>query len=369
MVSLLDRKRRRTWIGLDVGSTGVRAVQLLRSSSAYTLSASAVHEGPTDGHGDDGGVRRLIERFAACRTSDGFRGRTAAVALNPPSVEFHSLELPSALVKTKSLETSQVVACEVARLRDAPGKSIEASHWALPPTQVVGSNAIGVAVESDVVAAMMKTCTESGFLCRRVDVGATALSRFGAILGPCASDEVWGLLDVGDTESRLVLCLDDVPILVRRAGSGGRRWTQRIAETLQLSISAAETHKRRHGLASMSRGMRHGSGSAPHGEIASLLLGALRSELTDLATEIKRSYEYALSCYPGRRAADLILVGGGAGMRNLPEFLSDALGIAVRRATEYLGGESCRLTPTGGDRIQLETLALAIGLAVDPNTV
>jgi Tfp pilus assembly PilM family ATPase len=101
-----------------------------------------------------------------------------------------------------------------------------------------------------------------------------------------------------------------------------------------------------------------------HDEVAVMLLSALRGELNEMAAEIKRSYEYVLSSYPGRRASDLVLVGGGAGMPNLPEFLSGILGIPVRRCSAYLSEPGCRLRCAAQERHRLEEFAASVGLAV-----
>jgi len=176
-----------------------------------------------------------------------------------------------------------------------------------------------------------------------------------------------------------VLCLDDTPILVRTAGAGGNAWTQRIADALQVSFKAAEIHKRDHGIALTGRVLVRESILAPtdegaRSELASLILGAVRADLNDLAAEVKRSYEYVLSCYPGRQAADLVLCGGGSGLHNFPEFLANALGIPVQRASSYLQGDSCRLRfvservgrrdQGGSVHTPLEVLAVAVGLAI-----
>jgi len=87
-------------------------------------------------------------------------------------------------------------------------------------------------------------------------------------------------------------------------------------------------------------------------------------QFNDLASEVKRSYEYVLSCYPGRLAADLVLCGGGSLLHHFPEFLGSALGIPVRQASSYLEGESCRLRFATERHPPLEVLAVAVGLAI-----
>ncbi len=402
MISLLKAPRKLTPIGLDIGANGVRAVQLMRTgdrahagSARFVVAASASTDRERASTDLDGALptreelARLLRRSLAMGP---FRGRRTCAILNPPALEFHTLELPVAVLGgghspavAESRETAEMARQEVARLSDGSGDGGqvdvadgESGHWVLPPTSAPAPNAIGVTTDRQSVAQTLGACTDAGIVCTCVDAGAAALARLGAILNAWSTDQVWCVLDVGHTETRLVLCVDEVPVLVRRAGSGARAWTERIAETLQLSVASAEVHKCEHGIAFPKRGVSdavrgvrapevgttRGLDRTPRSDVASILFGALRKELKDLASQIKRSYEYALSCYPRRQAAGLVLVGGGAVMRHLPEFLNDALGIPVRRASEYLDEPSCRLSFDAEPRGRLELLASAVGAAV-----
>ncbi len=368
---MLNRQRKRTPIGLDIGVRGVRAVQLTRPGDEFVVFCAAAHEGSHAGSDTVDQTQRLTTHIQGCVRQATFRGRSAVAVLNPPAVEFHTLELPAAVLASRDASTAQVVRWEVGRLTSEPIDDIETGHWALPPTKVSAPNAIGLAVRRERVSQTFASCARAGLRCTGIDVGAAALARLGTILHTWNSEEVWGILDIGYEEARLLLCVDDVPVLVRRAGPGGQAWTMRIADSLQMSLNSAEVHKREHGIALTSRGARKESQNPPAGEVASILLGTLRGELKDLASEVKRSYEYVLGCYPSRHAADLILVGGGATMRNLSEFLTSVLGIPVRSACDYLGEEHCRLhyaiddpsAPKAGC-VRVEVLASAIGLAI-----
>jgi Tfp pilus assembly PilM family ATPase len=363
MVSLPVR-RRRTPIGLDIGAGGLRAVQLVESQGIYALGQGAVAEWSVD-MDDDARTERLPDRIRRCLRQTAFSGRSAVTALQPPAVEFHPLELPPAVVAGDPANMVQVVRWEVGRLTHQASGDSETRHWALPPTRVPAPNVIGVAAPRGVIENRMAACAKAGLLCTSVDVNAAALVRLGCALHTWSGDELWAILDIGHRESRLVMCVGDVPVLVRRAGPGGDAWTERIAESLELSRQAAEVHKREHGIASTARGTRAAERAAPGGEVAGILLSALRSELKFLALEVKRSYEYALSCYPGRQVRDLVLVGGGATMRRLPEFMGGALGIPVRRATDFLKLPDCRLRfDPPGDAFSLEVFAPAVGLAM-----
>jgi Tfp pilus assembly PilM family ATPase len=427
---------KRTPIGVDIGASGARIAQLMRSGNLttpnavhYAVTSSALSElnrpgqagqvenltrgsaglqpaahEPAESHGDaentgDPDVRRETDVRAArcvrnCLRKAEFRGGGARAALNSPAVEFHALELPPEILehrgpadKSHSSDVASLVKWEVARLRNELAGSAqanplrglpspaEARYWVLPPAQVSAPNVIAVTVRGDAVVLTLRTCADAGLQCTCVDAGALAAARFAGLLNNWNADQVWGVLDVGYSEARVVLCVDNVPVLVRRASSGGRGWTERIAESLQLSTTAAEVQKREHGIALTGRGVRRGSEMPPGHEkggmpkpkaracVASILHSVLRGELNDLASQIKRSYEYVLSCYPRHHATDLVLIGGGATMRNLPEFLSAALGIPVRQSSDYLGRPSCRLSYEAPGEHRLESIALAVGIA------
>ena len=363
MISLRHRRQKTTRIGLDIGECGARAVQLTRigdSFQAYHAARAERQAASLEVDTQRDRNTRLGGQIHSCLSGADFRGRVVTTALSPPDVEFHSLELP----EVNAAELVKVVEFETKRLFTRQHDRVETRHWTLPRAQGSAPTAIGVVVPYDKVVETMGLCSSAGLVCSRVDTGANALSRFGSLLNAWAPEEIWGLLDLGCRQSRMVLCLEDVPILVRTIGPGGEIWTKRIAEALGTSATTAEVQKCDHGISSTGRGVRAEAPMPPASELASVLLGILRSDLNELATEIKRSYEYILSCYPSRRAADLILVGGGAAMRNLPEYLARSLGIRVRRASAYLEGHSCRLRYGAPGKNTFEAVALAIGLAI-----
>lgn len=207
-------------------------------------------------------------------------------------------------------------------------------------------------------------CQHAGLSCICADASALALQRLGCALRRWDSKQIWGMLDLGHTGSRLVLSVSATPVLVRQVGCGGHAWTRKIAETLQIGDKAAEIQKREHGIVLSGRGVRHEEGAPPHSELAGIIFGALRGVLGDLAGEIKRSYEYILSHYGIEEAGDLVLVGGGAGMRNLASYLGQSLGISALGINAYDHASSCAIRMSSECDTPWERFALAMGLAL-----
>ena len=365
MISTLSLQSKTTLIGLDLGTRATRAAQATRSPGRYTVARAVRCEQPDLDPGVPDESRSTAVTLPGSLRPAEFHGKRVRTALNSPDLELHALELPAAVSTGSSAELARVVRWEVERLTTDAGEDLETRHWPLPATTASGPNAIGVAASREKIVAVVAACRQAGLVCTGVDAAAAALCRFGGLLQAWDSEAVWGILDLGYRLTRLVLCVDDVPVLARNVGGGGAAWTQRIAESLQISPKTAEVQKRDAGLALRGRGIRAEGGAAPPTELASIITGVLRTDLRDIALEIKRSYEYVLGCYPGRRAADLVLVGAGAAMKNLPEYLNNALGITVRRASAYSDSDSCRVEYPGGRPSRFDEFALAIGLAVN----
>ena len=390
MLPVRSKRKKRSAIGLDIGATGARAAQIVRSEETkvderplYAVTAAGV-SGQVGGASASFSAADAARDVRRCLVLDSFQGRRVCVLVSPPALEVHPLELPQAVLSGEGdvSSASQVVQWEMQRLCHGSAESaeggqatiadVEMRHWTLPETTVTAPNVMGVALPARKLDQVMSMCKMTSLRCERIDVGAIALARVGALLKDWSDDDAWGVVDFGVEGTRLMLCVDRIPVLVRTIGPGGGAWTQRIAETLQISHRSAEVHKCECGL--MPPGTRipskdihrdaGGSTQPPHDAIASIVFGALRADLKSMAAEIKRSYEYVLSCYPGRQAADLVLVGGGAEMKNLTVYLGDALGIPVRRVRDYLGEPTCRLAVNDQHTAYVEVLASAIGAAI-----
>lgn len=359
MISVPTLKSNRTHIGLDIGSAGMRAVQLLNHKAGFVLERSVRCEFPS-GNEKSPGENIIPQSLRSAFLAAGFSGRKVIAAADAGKTHFHALELPAATLQTQMEAGAELIKFEVGRLMSQPIDGLETRSWTLPTTPVLGPNVIGTAVQRSEIDSCINSCSQAGLTCLAVDSFATALPRFAcAIRNP--GDTIWGILDMGERDCRLIICVYQIPVLIRRVGPGGADWTRRIAQNLQLSVKAAEIHKRQHGLPPVHR---VAATTEAKSELPGMILASLRKELTDLAGEIKRSYEYVLSCYPSRSLDDLIMVGAGSLMHNLAEYLSQALGIQAKRASSYLNTSSCSLLIRHEHREPLESLALAIGLVM-----
>ena len=358
-------------VGLDVGPRNVRAAQLLRSGHHWTVVR--LNEWPTRAaeagdHHSDGFARRVRRSMQQVE----YQGRRLTAGLSVPEVQIYPLEVPGRSDAADGQEFAQAVGWELQRVMTTTFDDAAVGYWRTPTGSASRTTAIGVVAARHQVNLVADLADGLGFDCERVDATACALARLGALLRrhPNADPRaVWGVLDVGYRMQRLVVGVEECPVLVRTLGQGGQGWTQAVAASLGLSPEAAEIHKQDHGIAPAANHAAQGDGPTPYSHIAKMILSILHADLDAAVAEIERSYEYVMRCYPERPAAELLLVGGGAAMKGLDRHLAHELGIDVLRLDDVLGRPGTPMTVQNIDLHRpLGRFAGAIGLAIDAET-
>ncbi len=362
MIQMLRPSKCLSPIGVDLGETAIRACQIVRHGREFVVTKMAKVDLSKESKDT---ARADIEKQALqrCIEMGGFKGRSAAIVLHTPDVRLHAIELP----KAEANMMDSVVHFEIQRLTGQELGDLETRYWRLPAGAPNSPTGMGAAASLELVTSRINSCERIGLDCLCVDVDVAAVSRVGAMLRSSPTErtrDIWGVLDLGGRSARLTICVDDVPVNARPASGGGEVWTEQIASALDIGLGSAEIHKREHGISLSTKGEHESKDVAPKTELGEIMFGALRIELHNLASEIKRSFEYVLGCYPGRKVSDLILVGGGSGLSNLNVFLSDALGIDVRSAADYLQDSGCQIRFSSATGHCIEDFSTAIGAAL-----
>lgn len=360
---LRSRKTSITPIGIDVGQDAVRAAQLQRTVDGYAVTRLGSWKFPPGMSLQKD--ERLVARLGAWLQQMGFSKRNCVMGLSAPDVEIHAMELPKSINPAQSRQAAR---WEVERLMSFEEGTATIDFWPIPESRQMTSTAIGVAASPNAFEMLEPICEHARFHCAGLDATPCALARFGALYrGPVSNADVWGVLDLGARQTRLTICVAQVPILVRSFNSGGQKWTDQLSEALSVSADAAERHKCDHGIGSVMQ-RRSNDAFSGGGPVAEMIYNVLREDLDGVITELERSYKYVLRCFADRPCGPLLLVGGGAGMKNLPSLLTEKLGIDVLVPTAEGAGECCQIdfAPVSNQTCgPLAEFASAIGLSID----
>ncbi len=349
-------------IGVDVCPRQLRAVQLERCGNRWQLLRAASWQ-RRESEADSLAVEGFSRRIQRTLEQAGFRGRQVVAGLSIPEVELHPLEIPDRGELQDPAKFGDAVRCELGRVGSLSAGESDAAYWRLPPSRATRTTAIGVVARSKDVSSIDGLIQSVGLDCVRVDATPCALSRLGgAIRRGAGGDprEVWSVMDIGYRMLRLVLSVGEVPVLVRHLAMGGQSWTECVAESLGLSVDAAEVHKRDHGISAADS-----SGPTNSSEkIATMIYNTLRSSLDAIVGEVERSYEYVMRCYPESPAGGMLVVGGGAELNGLTHHLAEKLGVEVRSLRDAVGRSGGSLTSAESVREGMNGLGCAIGLAI-----
>lgn len=365
MAAILTKSLTRTSaIGLDVGTSGIRAVQLKSAPGRIVLQRVLCWEDRQviTGTAETSSPQPRLDQVLQ---QESFHGHAAISGLCEPDLQLHPLGLAADVLAGPANTLETTVRAELERLANCEGDSTQVAHWPLPPSRSSGVTALGVITRNEMVQELLDRISQAGLDCCKVDAAACALPAMGRSLLPGSDQQIWGALDMGYRSARLIVCVGDVPVLARSFDAGGRLWTERIAEVLDISVEAAECHKRDCGIERREKPRdTNTSADLVHQRIAGLLWNSLKQNLQSISSEIQKSYEYVMQCYPDRALGRLILVGGGASSRNLDSHFKSTLGIEVSRVSDLIGESSIEITKSEvtGETIDRSALALAYAL-------
>ncbi|MFI5953676.1 type IV pilus assembly protein PilM [Cryptosporangium sp. NPDC051539] len=298
-----------TLIGLDIGSTSIRAVEaghgkdgpVLINYTEVPLPPNAVQNGVVN---DEKAVTAAVRH---ARTAAGFRARR--VVLGVTNMQAVVREMTVANMPSKDLRASLPF-----QVRDSLPLPVERSVLDFLPLEAPGNNenvrGLLVAVPKEPILTAVRAVEAAGLTVLRVDLASLALLRAAARL----DEQVEAIIDIGTQITTVVVHADGVPLIVRTIPRGGAEITSALASRLNVPPSEAEALKCRIGLWT-----EHGP------EVADTVREALRP----LLNEIRGSFAYLTTSGAPSQVTRLVLVGGGAQLPGLPDTLAGQLDVAV----------------------------------------
>jgi type IV pilus assembly protein PilM len=294
-------------IGLDIGTSAVRAAQLDLTQRAPVLTAfSQVGLPPKtilDGEVQD--VAALASAIRRLWDNGGFGARSVVVGVAGLRVITRELDLP--WVPDEEVDSAVRFQSEEV-IPFTPDKTLLSA-------QVLGDSAspdgdrtrrvLVAAAHQDLVDGVVAAVEQAGLEVTGVDLVSSALVR--ALVDPAkASEEAEAIVSVGAGLTVVVIHHGGRPLFVRTIGTGGNAATEAVSQALDLPLADAEVLKRRL------------DGSTAQMKTAQR---AVIPVVDGLVAEIRNSIQYFTSM-PGReQPARLLVTGGGAQLHGLLEEL------------------------------------------------
>jgi type IV pilus assembly protein PilM len=296
-----------TLIGLDIGSTSIRAVEatigkdrpVISNFGQAFLPPGAVVGGVVK---DDKAVTSALRQLW---TSQGFGTKSVVLGVSHQQVIVREFEVSNLPPK----ELHQALPFLV---RDIMPLPVEQAVLDFYPLETPGSKdtvrGLVIAAPKEAVLNTVRAVEDAGLRVAHVDLACFAALRAAAHL----ANDTEALLDIGANGTNIIVHTDGIPMIVRTVPRGGAEITTMMASRLGLSSAEAEALKCRVGL-----------NAEENPDSAEVIIEAIRP----LVTEIRGSFNYFAAAHPDTRIKRLALVGGAALLRGLPEMLTTELGL------------------------------------------
>ncbi len=347
----------RTAIGLDIGTSGVRAAELAFGKSGITLEKFgqvALPEGAVrDGEVVQPGV--VSEAIKQLWAHTKFSGKDVIVGVANQKVIVRQVDLPwQPLDELKeslpfAVQDTIPMAVDQALLDYYPLEELTTEDGTRTYRGLL------VAAQRDMVEAQLEAVTDAGLNPVMVDLTAFAVLRSLADsddLGMGSTMEA--LIDVGARVTNIVVHEGGVPRFVRILLMGGADVTDALAERTGSEQTEAESLKHEMGMSS--------DHNDPKVQAAGRVMEAAGQAFID---QVRGSLDY-YTASPGARPIERIVVtGGGSRLAGLSERLFNSTRVEVERGAAF--GE-LEIGKTGLSPDQMEFVeplaAVPVGLAL-----
>ena len=300
-----------TIVGLDIGSTSIRAVEAAINKDRPTINNfGQVFLPPGTVVGgvvkDERAVTAALRQLWLSYT---FTTKNVVLGVTHQQVIVREIDLsnlpPKELRQALPFLVRDVLPLPVEQALldfyplERPGKGKGASETI---------HGLLIAAPKEAVIDTVRAVENAGLHVQDVDLACFAALRASAHL----AGDIEALVDIGANGTNIIVHRDGTPKIVRSIPRGGAEVTKMLATRLGLTNAEAETVKCRVGL---------------HREDSEEGAQVIGEAIRPLVNEIRGSFNYFSSAHPGQHVQRLALVGGAALLPGLADLLTEELGV------------------------------------------
>jgi type IV pilus assembly protein PilM len=305
-------------VGIDIGKSAIKVAEVRRTARGTELRRFGVALTPPGSV--EGGL--ILDQQAVARTVGevlrhaGVRTRRAVVSVTGQNVLARVLRLPPIPPE----EVKQAIRWEAERHLPFP---VDEAVIDVQTVREVSENGVRqlevllAAAPEALVLTHIRTLEGAQLIVDAVEVGALAMARG---LGQTEGAGTHVLVNLGASTTDVAVVHNGVPQFTRTILLGGDALTRAITQVLKTDAASAEEAKIRYGL-----GWEEWPPHLAEGVFATEVSQAL----AELITQVRRSLDFFRAQFAGVVISDMILCGGGSGLRHLDHHLSSELELPV----------------------------------------
>ena len=339
----------KTLVGLDIGSSAVKAVELKRNGASYELLNIGIEPLGQDTVVDGSIMDALSVSFAIEKIFNENRIKIRNVAT---SVSGHSVIVKRVTVNATTDEDVYTAIHEDAQ-QHIPFDMAEVnlSYQALGPSaNGSGTDVMLVAVKREKILNHTNVLSQAGKIPTVVDYDGFAVYNSFELNYDIPSDQMGALLNIGASIMNIVIGRDGNPLFTRDVSVGGNQYTDTLQKELDLSFEDAERLKQGFEVSNISPDQK-----LPH----------LRSVTEILMLEIQKTFDFFRQTTSTENIQHIYISGGTAKIEGLMDQLKAEFNIPVEIINPF---HRVTVDPKKFDTTYLDEIAprmsVAVGLAL-----
>lgn len=323
-------------VGLEIGTNTFRAVQIKPTSTLPIITAYGsirVPHGAVE-EGEIVDIETVANVLSRLWRQAGFVGKKVILGVANQKVVARLIELPY-------MEKSELQGAIQYQAQDYIPIPIEE---AILDFQIVGEfvneseermlEVLLVAAQKDMISSNVAALEGAYLRPEFIDVSSFAIAR--CLTEPPSvvseeGEEAVALVNIASGTTNIVITEKGVPRFTRVTGIGGNDFTIAISEMLGIPFDEADELKIEAGLSIFEEKEKEKEEKTKRlSENIPVAQAALEAQADKFVAEVRRSFDYYLTQRAGVTGIQrVILSGGGAKLKNLPQYMENGLQVSV----------------------------------------
>ncbi len=306
--------RKKGVIGLDIGSSSIKLVELGESKNTFKLENLGISPLPPEAIVDGALMDSvtIIDTIRELISNTKTKTKDVVTSVSGHSVIVKKITLP--LMSDAELEESIQWEAERYIPFDINDVNIDFQIFGSSSDNPEVMDVILVAAKKDIINDYVSVIIESGLNPVTIDVDAFAIENMLAINYEIEKDETIAMANVGASITNINILKNNMTAFTRDIFKGGNQITEEIQRQLHIDYEEAEKIK---------------TGSKIDATSQSVIQDVLRSASESLSMEIENSIEFFQSTTTYEKISKLYLSGGGSKIKDFDIILQQQIGIPV----------------------------------------
>lgn len=311
-------KKKKEVIGIDIGSSSVKVVQLKDDKGSFQLLNAGIFPLPPEAIVDNAlmdssAIADAIKNLVA---SLGIKIKDVVCSISGNSVIIRKIVLPAMpqeeLEDQISWEAEQYIPFDI--------NDVNMDFQILSPDSNDPSkmNVLLVASKKDIINDYVAVFSEAGLQLAVVDVDSFAVQNAFEANHDYSSEDIIALVNIGASVMNINVIKDGITLFTRDVQMGGNLYSEEIQKQVGLSSEDAEIRKR-----------------LAHESITEPLRAVILKVNETITLEIRRSLDFYNSTASDDRISAVFVSGGCSKVYNLISTISEKIGLPVEQLSPF----------------------------------